>query len=275
MADHKYQQVADALRGRMESGEFRLGDQLPSELELREQYDVSRNTVRDAVRLLQAQGFLEARKGQGMFAARRATPPLITMPADQKDGLVGIEGAAAFSAIRRQGRSPSISGVRVEVRAAQPDTAARLKVPAGSSVITRRQCYYVDLLPWSLQATAYPRELAARAPALLLDDDISAGAVTYIEQETDVSEVGHDDLIKSRQPSREEALFFQLPEGAQTPVTEVTRTGYREAGADLVPLRVTTTVFLAEHAQFAVSSGLVPHESRPAPGGQDRAKELR
>jgi GntR family transcriptional regulator len=266
MADHRYQQVTDALRGRIESGEFRLGDQLPTELALREQYNASRNTVRDALQMLSTQGYVEIRKGQGWFAARPGTPPLITVPADQKDGLIGIEGESAFAAIRSQGRSPSVSGVRVEVQAAQLDTATLLEVPVSSSVITRHQSWYVDKLPWSLQATAYSRELAARAPALLIDDDISRGAVAYIEQETGIKELGHHDLIKSRQPSQQESLFFQLPEGAHSPITVVTRTGYRAAGADLVPLRVTTTVFLADHAQFAVSSGLVPHEQRTAMG---------
>jgi GntR family transcriptional regulator len=56
MAEPKYQQIAEDLRRRIESGELPVAGQqtLPTEIELMEQYDASRNTVRDAIKLLTA-----------------------------------------------------------------------------------------------------------------------------------------------------------------------------------------------------------------------------
>ena len=48
MPDPMYRQIADDLRGQIESGELEPGQQLRTELELRERYEASRNTVRDA-----------------------------------------------------------------------------------------------------------------------------------------------------------------------------------------------------------------------------------
>ena len=49
MPEPMYRQIADDLRQKIESGELGSGRQLPTELELRDQYEASRNTVRDAV----------------------------------------------------------------------------------------------------------------------------------------------------------------------------------------------------------------------------------
>lgn len=57
--------VADALLDRIVSGELAPGDALPSEAELCEQFDVSRVTVREALRALSSQGVVEVSSGIG------------------------------------------------------------------------------------------------------------------------------------------------------------------------------------------------------------------
>lgn len=46
------------------------GDPLPTEIELVEQLGVGRNTVREALKVLQATGIIDVRHGYGMFVAR-------------------------------------------------------------------------------------------------------------------------------------------------------------------------------------------------------------
>jgi DNA-binding FadR family transcriptional regulator len=55
--------VAEALRGRVLRRELVPGDRLPSESVLMGQYGVSRPTLREALRLLEAQELLEVRRG--------------------------------------------------------------------------------------------------------------------------------------------------------------------------------------------------------------------
>lgn len=50
--------VSRRIRDAIVSGELSVGSQLPTELELTTQFSVSRSTVREAVRILQAQGLL-------------------------------------------------------------------------------------------------------------------------------------------------------------------------------------------------------------------------
>ena len=52
MANPMYRQIAEDLREQIESGRLDPGQQLLTEIELRDHYGASRNTVRDAIKLL-------------------------------------------------------------------------------------------------------------------------------------------------------------------------------------------------------------------------------
>ena len=58
MAEPMYRQIADDLRGKIDSGEIAHGAQLPTEIELMDAYSASRNTVRDAIKLLTTRGMV-------------------------------------------------------------------------------------------------------------------------------------------------------------------------------------------------------------------------
>jgi GntR family transcriptional regulator len=62
-----YHQVVDEIRRRIESGQWVAGDRVPSERQLAEILDVSRITVRHAVRLAVSEGLLQQRRGVGTF----------------------------------------------------------------------------------------------------------------------------------------------------------------------------------------------------------------
>jgi GntR family transcriptional repressor for pyruvate dehydrogenase complex len=58
-------QVREQLEGSIRRGEFSPGDRLPSERELTEIFGVSRVSVREAIRSLEAVGLVEVRQGYG------------------------------------------------------------------------------------------------------------------------------------------------------------------------------------------------------------------
>lgn len=66
--------VAGALRRRILSGELAPGDSLPAEGELVSQLGVSRETVRVALRLLDAEGLTETSQGRGGVRIRHPEP---------------------------------------------------------------------------------------------------------------------------------------------------------------------------------------------------------
>ena len=65
-----YEQLAGQIRARILAGELAEGDRLPSELALAREAQVSRGTVREALRLLEEAGFVE-RASPRILVARR------------------------------------------------------------------------------------------------------------------------------------------------------------------------------------------------------------
>ncbi|WHH58026.1 FadR/GntR family transcriptional regulator [Petroclostridium sp. X23] len=52
------------------SGNIKIGDKLPTEMEICSALNISRSTVREAIRVLQAMGFVEMKRGKGAFVAK-------------------------------------------------------------------------------------------------------------------------------------------------------------------------------------------------------------
>lgn len=62
-----YEHVLTYLEDALRDGKLTLGQSLPPERELAEQLGISRNSVREAVRLLEHMGFLVSSQGGGQF----------------------------------------------------------------------------------------------------------------------------------------------------------------------------------------------------------------
>lgn len=265
MAEPLYRRIADDLRAQIESGAIAPGRQLPTELELRAQYDAARNTVRDAIRLLASQGLVETRPGLGTFAVRRLEPLVTTLwaapastPAEL--GLVGGEGESAFAEIRAQGWTPSASPPRVSVQPATALIARELCVAPGTQVVSRQQDRYIDRMPWSVQASYYPFEFVARgATDLVRAESLPGGTASYLEQRLGLVQVGYRERILVRLPENDEAKFFDLLGDGPISVVTIVRTSYSAGDGGPAPFRVTVTVLPADRNQLAISSGTVPN----------------
>jgi GntR family transcriptional regulator, transcriptional repressor for pyruvate dehydrogenase complex len=62
-----YEQVIDQIKQMVIDGSLKKGDKLPSERELVDNLEVSRTSVREAIRSLQIMGLVECRQGEGNF----------------------------------------------------------------------------------------------------------------------------------------------------------------------------------------------------------------
>lgn len=82
------EQVAGSVKEAILAGEWAPGESLPTEPELAEAFGVSRAVVRDATRMLAAQGLVEAQHGRGVFVT---------------ESQVEAFGDALLLALRREG----------------------------------------------------------------------------------------------------------------------------------------------------------------------------
>jgi DNA-binding FadR family transcriptional regulator len=63
------EKVSKTIKESILNGELKGGDALPTEPELEKQFGVSRAVIRDAVRMLKAQGLIEVKHGKGMYVS--------------------------------------------------------------------------------------------------------------------------------------------------------------------------------------------------------------
>lgn len=278
MAEPLYRQIAQDLRRKIESGGLRPGEKLPNETQFRQEYDASRNTIRDAIKWLTIRGLVETRPGQGTFVMERIEPIVTTLSEDPETGMAGGEGKAAFAEINkrrdqrkeqdpefrdRPGSEPQASVPTIEVKFAPDYVAERLRIPEGAEVLIRHQEFYMGRTPWTLQTTFYPIELLSRgngAPALMRARDIEEGTVEYLRKTLGLIQCGYRVRILVRAPDETEARFFGLPDDGRVPVVSLIRTGYEDTDAGPYPFRVTITVLPADRNQFVINSGKVPEE---------------
>lgn len=62
--------IVDSIRDMIESGEYAIGDRLPTEARLCELMNVSRSSLREAIRVLQALGYVQIQPGRGTFVTQ-------------------------------------------------------------------------------------------------------------------------------------------------------------------------------------------------------------
>ena len=60
-------QISNMIETKIKEGEYKVGDKLPTEQELIKIFNVSRNTIREAIQSLTNSGILEKRQGNGTY----------------------------------------------------------------------------------------------------------------------------------------------------------------------------------------------------------------
>ena len=78
-----YFRIAEQLLNDIEDGEFSVGDRLPSERELADQYNVSRPTIREAIIALEVQGFVKVKTGSGVYITQNPEKRAIQLRASK------------------------------------------------------------------------------------------------------------------------------------------------------------------------------------------------
>jgi GntR family transcriptional regulator len=261
MANPMYRQIAEDLRSQIESGGLKPGQQLRTEIELRERYNASRNTVRDAIKWLTNLGLVETKPGQGTFVVQKIDPFVATLTGDPLIGAGGDEGASYLSEVNEQNRKPTVSPLQVEIQEASDYIAVELGIPKGAEVVSRHERRFIDGTPWSMKTSYYPMEFADRgAERLRSARNIDEGTVQYLADTLHIRQVGYRDWITVRAPNPTEMDFFKLPADGRVPMYEITRTAY---DGNAQPMRLTVTVYPADRNQFIINVGKVPLVDEP------------
>ena len=128
-------QIAEQLRAAIVSGQFKIGERLPTEDELAQRYGVSRPSVREALKRLAAQNLVRARRGPsgGNFVVKPSYAELAESLSGAATLLVGL-GALDIEEIIEARRTLQGSCVRLAL-----DNATAQNIASLEAALARQQ----------------------------------------------------------------------------------------------------------------------------------------
>ncbi|WP_218579185.1 GntR family transcriptional regulator [Phytohabitans houttuyneae] len=227
-------QLYNDLVRRLEGGAF--GEEFPGEHQLTDEYQVSRHTVREALRRLRQAGVLESARGR-RTAVRRAR---IEQPLGALYSL--------FSEVQARGMQQRSEVLDRGLRR-DPAVAARLGLDPDTDLVWLERIRYADDEPLALDRTWLPASLARS----LLKADLSATGVYAELARSGVRITGGHERIHAVTPTTAQRTQLRLPRGVA--LLAIERIG--TAGADPVEWRKT----LVRGDRFSVVATWAPHQA--------------
>ena len=145
-----YQQLADNIRSKIASGEYKVGDKIMSERKMAEIYDLNRLTVRKALDVLIQEGSLSAIRGSGTYVKA-------IVPANKKVHFGNDESISLSTVLRQSGFQSSrkvLSFRRIKTSGALKDY-----FPETEDVYELIRLSSIDKKPYALQICSFPANI--------------------------------------------------------------------------------------------------------------------
>ena len=138
-----YAQLTGIIKNTITSGTLRVGDLLPSEAELCDKFEISRNTVRQAIGELEDEGLVVRKRGRGTFVAD---------PATNRRG-VRYSFTTEVSSL---GKVPSSTLIDFDVIVPSQAVCEKMELREGTPVYCFTRVRNVDGEPLILETSYYP-----------------------------------------------------------------------------------------------------------------------
>lgn len=200
-----YRRIAAQIRTRIEKGELRPGDQIPSVREIMRTEGVSTATATRVAAVLRAEGYAESVPGVGTIVIQRrkltSGPDRLQMLRATGDGL-------------RPGERTEILGA--DLVPAPGHVADALDTDEGADVVRRRRAYYDDLGVVALSTSWLPGQLADAAPELLLNRPLPTMTFGLIEERTGRRVVKRRDIVAIKPVPDDVAAVLGVDPGTPT-----------------------------------------------------------
>lgn len=223
-----YIKIHNSIKEAIQEGKWQIGDRIPAERELAEQFGVSRMTLRQAVQTLVDEGILERRVGAGTFVARKKVQERMS-------------GITSFTEImKNQGKRPSSRTVSYQVTSPSLSEREHLRLQEGQNVLRMERIRYADEVPICFEVATLPYDLVK---------DYQRSQVTKSLYQTLAKHglhIGHAQQIVSASSASEKiADFLKIKRGA--PILKLRQVTQLETGE---PFEYVRTEYAGERFEF-------------------------
>lgn len=212
----KYQEIANDLRGQIQSGVYKSGEQLALEREMCEHYGVSRITIKKAVDQLVKEGLVVKRRGSGTFVKSLAN-----------EDVHDISMANQFSGFSKNfaGHEVTTEVVRFDIIHPEPEIAEKLNITTDDFVYDIVRLRKVDGRPLVIEYTKMPIELIPGIKRDVLEKSI----YQYIENQLHFKIQSAHRFIRALLPTEQEEKLLQIKHGT-LPILEVEQIAFLDDG---------------------------------------------
>jgi len=205
----RYYQIEQSILELIQSNRIKPGEQLPSEADLAQQYQVSRITAKRALDDLVRQGWAYRQQGRGTFVAQAR--------------IKEMSGFRSFTDdILSKGLRPSSKIVQLAEVPADEKVAVHLRIPPGDRAYMLQRIRLADDQPVAFE-TAY---LAARQYPNLTQFDLSQSLYKILREQYHVNPVWADAELQAASATAEVAQMLGMRTGE--PVLTANRLTYSE-----------------------------------------------
>jgi GntR family transcriptional regulator len=157
--DHQklYLQVYEIIKKKIESGEWPIGTQIPTEEKLCRLFDVSRATIRNAIMELVRQGYLKRQQGKGTFISKRVISDGLIMLTSFNELWFKDESIFKLEVLVRTVMMP-VDGIHLQ-----------LGIPEDKHIIYIKRLFLAEKMPSILIESFIPYHICP----LLLEEDLN------------------------------------------------------------------------------------------------------
>ena len=134
-----YYQLYDILSEEIASGNYKVGDRLPTESQLIEDYGVSRITVRKAMNMLADEGLIIKKPGYGTFVEPKKMSQRLNKVVHFSNDMM------------QKGYNVSVKVLENELVNASNNIAHALNIPEGSKLIKIKRLRYANNIPTCIE----------------------------------------------------------------------------------------------------------------------------
>jgi GntR family transcriptional regulator len=224
------EKIAAEIRKLIMSGEWEPGKKVPTNAQLREQFETSNVTIQRALQILKDEKFLEGQTGVGVFVrgerAQTIQPAHFIAPSEPGQPYRWLSEAT------KRGQRSKYRMLNVDEVVPPVEVARAMRLEGGEVAMLRSRIGFLDDQPAELVHSYYPIELARGTR--LADRRLIPGGSPALLQEMGYPTRSQDDAVAARPATTEEYVALEIPR--DVPVIEVFRIVYSD---DEKPIEVT------------------------------------
>ncbi len=194
-----YYQVKESLLEKIKSGQFCVGDLVPSETELQENYQVSRITIRRAVQELVSEGYLYTQQGKGTFVSKPKAAQELNMISSWAETVTAL------------GMHPQSRVIHLSEEPAPANVAQMLELPAGEKVFRMERIRYADDEPVCLMTNYL---VPAFVPGFLSTGLKGESLYEMLEREYHIVFGRAEETVEAKAAKPNEAALLNIKKGA-------------------------------------------------------------